>query len=345
MSDPKAARRRLTDRKARVTVSDVAAAAEVSSSTVSRILRGQGLVADATRDHVMATVRALGYVPNRIAGSLATLDSRLIGVVIPSLSNVVFPEILQGINAGMAGTNRNAVISVTDYDLDREEAAVRNLLSWQPAAILIAGSRHTPATTRMLDQSGVRVVEMMEVDHTPLDTAVGLSQTGAGRATIRHLLARGYRRFGYVGHGRSQDYRAVMRHAGMTAALAEAGLAFQAQALTPDLTTLAQGRALTADLLARAPGVQVICYASDDMAVGGVFHCLAAGLRVPQDVALFGFNGLDIGRALPQPLSTLRSNRFDIGRRAVEVVLASALRPPVPLTIDTGFQVFDGATA
>ena len=73
-------------------------------------------------------------------------------MVIPSLSNIVFPEILQGINAGLAGTNRQSVISVTDYDLDQEEVVVRNLLAWQPAAVLIAGSIHTDATQRMLEQ-------------------------------------------------------------------------------------------------------------------------------------------------------------------------------------------------
>lgn len=102
-------------------------------------MRNHGLIADATREKVMIAVRALGYVPNRIAGSLVSLDSRLVGVVIPSLSNIVFAEILQGINAGLAGTNRQSVSSVTDYDLDREEDVVRNLLAWQPAAVLIVG--------------------------------------------------------------------------------------------------------------------------------------------------------------------------------------------------------------
>lgn len=112
-------KQRLADRKSKVTVRDVALRAEVSESTVSRIMRNQGLIAEATRAKVMESVRALGYVPNRIAGSLASLDSRLVGVVIPSMSNIVFPEILQGINAGLAGTDRQAVISITDYDLDR----------------------------------------------------------------------------------------------------------------------------------------------------------------------------------------------------------------------------------
>ncbi len=184
-------RQRLTDQKSKVTVSDVARLAEVSDSTVSRIMRGQGLVADATREKVMATVLALGYVPNRIAGSLTSLDSRLVGVVIPSLSNTVFPEILQGITAGLAGTNRQSVISVTDYDLDKEEVVVRNLLAWQPAAVLIAGSTHTEATRRMLENSGVRVVEFMEIDHNSVDAAVGFSHLSSGKAAVRHMVRRG----------------------------------------------------------------------------------------------------------------------------------------------------------
>jgi LacI family transcriptional regulator, gluconate utilization system Gnt-I transcriptional repressor len=338
-------RQRLSDRKSKVTVSDVARLAQVSDSTVSRTMRNHGLIADATRDRVMEAVRALGYVPNRIAGSLASLDSRLVGVVIPSLSNIVFPEVLQGINAGLAGTNRQSVISVTDYDLDTEEVVVRNLLAWQPAAVLIAGSTHTDATRKMLDQSGIRIIEFMEIDHPPIDVAVGLSHVAAGVAAARHLIARGYRRFGYVGYGGTVDVRARMRYDGLCTALAQAGLALEAEAISDGQTSVGKGKAQTADLCARAPGIEVVVYSNDDMAVGGLFHCLAAGIRVPEGLALFGFNGLDIGRELPQPLSTIRSNRFKIGQQAVEVFLENPVRPDTPSIIDTGFEIFEGATA
>jgi LacI family transcriptional regulator, gluconate utilization system Gnt-I transcriptional repressor len=338
-------RQRLSDRKSKVTVSDVARLAQVSDSTVSRIMRNHGLIADATRGRVMEAVRALGYVPNRIAGSLASLDSRLVGVVIPSLSNIVFPEVLQGINAGLAGTNRQSVISVTDYDLDKEEVVVRNLLAWQPAAVLIAGSTHTDATRKMLDQSGIRIVEFMEIDHPPVDAAVGLSHVAAGMVTARHLLARGYRRFGYVGHGGTVDVRARMRYDGLCTVLAQAGISLQAEAMSDGQTSVGKGRMQTADLCVRAPGIEVVVYSNDDMAIGGLFHCMTAGIRVPDDLALFGFNGLDVGRELPQPLSTIRSNRFKIGQRAVEVFLESPVRPAAPTIIDTGFEVFHGSTA
>ena len=338
-------RPRLPDRTSKITVRDVARQAGVSESTVSRIMRNQGLVADATRERVMLAVRALGYVPNRIAGSLASLDSRLIGVVIPSLSNIVFPEVLKGINAGLAGTDRQAVISLTEYDIDLEETVVRGLWAWQPAALLIAGFTHTEATRRMLDQSGVRVVEMMDIGETPIDMAVGMSHRSAGYAAGKHLIARGYRRFGYVGHDWIADSRARLRYDGLCAALADAGLGFVAHAQAAGPSSLASGREQTARLRAMAPEVDVAVYSNDDMAVGGVFHCMGAGIRLPQDLAIFGFNGLEIGRELPQPLSTIRSNRFLIGQRAVEEILATPERPGFPTVIDTGFEIFQGATA
>ncbi|MDE3079585.1 MAG: LacI family DNA-binding transcriptional regulator [Paracoccaceae bacterium] len=338
-------KQRLPDRKSKITVREVARRAQVSESTVSRIMRNTGLVAEDTRERVMEAVRAMGYVPNRIAGSLASLDAFLVGVVIPSLSNIVFPEVLQGIQAALEGTDLQAVISTTEYDIDREEAMVRGILAWKPAAILLAGFDHTAATRLMLDQSGIRVVEMMDIDSTPIDVAVGTSHRGAGHAIGRHLIGRGYRRFGYIGHDWVADRRARLRYDGLRQALAESGLAIEAHAISDGPSSVGTGRAMTARLRAAAPGVQVAVYSNDDMAVGGVFHCLGAGLSLPDQFAVFGFNGLDIGRELPQPLSTLRSNRDLIGRRAIEAILDSPERPASPRVIDTGFAIFPGETA
>jgi LacI family gluconate utilization system Gnt-I transcriptional repressor len=337
-------RQRLQEKKSKVTVHEVARLAGVSESTVSRIMRNQGLVAEATRAKVMETVRSLGYVPNRIAGSLASLDSQLVGVVVPSLSNIVFPEVLQGVSAGLKSSNYQAVISISDYDMDREETLVRGLLAWQPAAILIAGFDHTMATRRMLDQSGVRVVEMMDIDSAPIDIAVGMSHRRAGYAVGQHLIARGYRRFGYVGHDWTADRRARLRYDGLCEALGQAGLSFVAHAIADGQSSVAAGRKQTAQLCATS-SVDVAVYSNDDMAVGGIFHCLGAGIKVPDKLAIFGFNGLDIGLELPQPLSTMRSNRFLIGQKAIEAILLAPERPETPSIIDTGFEIFAGATA
>ncbi|WP_428646481.1 LacI family DNA-binding transcriptional regulator [Roseibium sp.] len=336
------AKQRLSDRKSKVTVRDIALRAKVSESTVSRILRNKGPIAEDTRDKVMEVVRTMGYVPNRIAGSLASLSSNLVGVIVPSLSNIVFTEVLQGINAGLETTgDMQAVISISEYDVAQEEHVIRNLLSWKPAAVLTTGFEHSDATRRMLELSDVRVVEMMEIDSDPIDIAVGMSHSSAGYETGRHLIAKGWRRFGYVGHNLDRDRRARLRYDGLRKALSEAGLEIAVQAVAGSASSVGAGKQMTAQLLTGGIPVDGIVYSNDDMAIGGVFHCQSAGLSTPEDIGIFGFNGLDIGNQMPKPLSTIRSNRFLIGKTAIEAML----NEPEGTKIDTGFEIFEGETA
>jgi LacI family gluconate utilization system Gnt-I transcriptional repressor len=344
-AQPKPARRRSGGALPAVTLADVARVANVSEITVSRILRNKGPISDRARAAVTAAVAQLGYVPNRIAGTLASATSSLMGVILPSLSNIVFPEVLSGIHAALDSSGFQPVFGVSDYDMRREERLVGALLEWKPAAMIIAGIDHTDITRSRLRQSGIRIAELMDIDATPIDIAVGFSHRRAGYDIARHLLGRGYRRFGYVGHDWHQDRRARLRWEGLCEALREAGLALLDQALSDGPSSIEAGRRMLARLLGGGETLDVAVFSNDDMAVGGVFHCLAHGIRPRQDLALFGFNGLDIGQALPVPLSTIRSNRFRIGEVAVRTILQTPIRPEQPIVIDTGYEIVEGATA
>ncbi len=197
--------------QATVTLAEVAEAAGVGESTVSRVLRNHGSFSGRTRDRVMAAVERLGYVPNRIAGTLASTGSRLVAFVIPSLSNIVFPDLLRGASAILEENRYQAVFSVTDYDPQKEEALAAAMLAWRPAAVMLAGYEHTGGTVKMLRASGCRIVEMLDVDGDALDLAVGFSNRAAGRESAAFLLKRGYRRIGYVGHDLNRDTRAGKR--------------------------------------------------------------------------------------------------------------------------------------
>ncbi len=338
-------RRRVAGSSAAVTLADVARLADVSEITVSRILRDVGPVSEGTRQRVLAAVQDTGYVRNQVAGTLASATSNLIGVVIPSLSNIVFADVLRGIDGGLEPSGYRPVVGITGYDPAVEEKLVGSLLAWKPAAMIIVGFEHTEITRRRLEQSGVRVAELMDIDSTPIDLAVGLSHRAAGYATGRHLIGRGYRRFGYVGHDWTTDRRARLRWEGLVQALAEAGLTLVDQAMHEGPSSTQAGRNVLAVLLGRSSGLDVVVFSNDDMAVGGVFHCMAEGIVPKRDLALFGFNGLDIGEALPTPLSTVRSNRLRIGRIAVDQILSEPERSGTPQTIDTGFEIVEGGTA
>ena len=327
------------------TLTDVARLAGVSEITVSRVVRGKGPIAPATRERVKRAVEALGYVPNRAAGTLASSASLFIGVILPSMSNIVFPEVLRGIYDGLAGSPYQPLLGVTDYNRDKEQEILSSLLAWQPMAFITAASDHTGTTRRLLADSGVRVAELMDIDGETVDFAVGFSHRQAGYDSGRHLIGRGYRRFGYVGHDWDSDQRARFRYEGLVAALAEAGLSLVGEAHVDGPSSVQGGTQMLARLLSDVPDLDVAVFVNDDMAVGGYFHCMAAGIAVKDDLALFGFNGLDIGQAIPMPLSTVRSNRFLIGRTAAERIISQPQRPAERQVIDTGYEILAGATA
>lgn len=326
------------------TLDDVARLAGFSANTVSRVIRNKGSIAEETRRRVKKAIEALGYVPNRAAGSLASSSSAIIGVILPSLSNIVFPEVLRGIHAGLAGTPYQPMIGVTDYDLAKEQQLISSLLAWQPAAIITTGFDHNEDARRMLEAGSVRVAELMDIDGTPVDLSVGLSHHEAGKAMASHLLERGYRKIGYVGHDWNADRRARARYEGLCAGLAEHGLALVAEQRSPNASSTLTGRATFEGLLAQGVELDAVAFSNDDMAVGGFMHCLAAGISVPTQVALIGFNGLEIGQSLPKPLTTVFSNRFAIGKTAVEILLGSLDRPAEPQVVNTGFSLLEGAT-
>ena len=149
--------------------------------TVSRVLRNRGDVSPATRERVLQAAKALGYVPNKIAGSLASQRVNLVAVIIPSMSNMVFPEVLTGINKVLEGTPLQAVVGITDYLPEKEEKVLYDMLSWRPSGIIIAGLEHSDATRAMLRASGIPVVEIMDTDGQPVDAMVGISHRRAGR--------------------------------------------------------------------------------------------------------------------------------------------------------------------
>ncbi|RZK89588.1 MAG: LacI family DNA-binding transcriptional regulator, partial [Methylobacterium sp.] len=194
-----------------VTLADVARESGFGESTVSRVLRNQGSFSKRTADRVAEAVAKLGYVPNRLAGSLAgnaaSAGSQLVGIVIPSLANIVFPDLLRGLTGALDRTGFQSVIGVSDYDPDREEALVAALLSWRPAGLVLTGLEHNPDTVALLRAAGIRVVEMIDTDGPGLDLVVGFSNRAVGEASAAHLVARGYRRIGYVGHDIFRDLR------------------------------------------------------------------------------------------------------------------------------------------
>ncbi len=307
--------------RSKATIKDVAARAGVGWMTVSRALRDPAAVSPATRARVEAAIAECGYIPNRLARGLRNLRSHIVVVIVPSISNPVFTEVARGVADVLTPHGFEVLFGNTDYDLDVEERRIRTFLQWGPEAVIVAGTTHAEGTVQLLRQMPIPVVEMMETAADPIDLNVGLSHFDVGRDMTRYLCGRGYRRIGYVSARIAQDHRALRRREGFRAALAEHGWQ---PALEDDLGEAASygvGARHARAFAQRGLPADALYFANDVLAVGALLEFQRLGVSVPAQVAVAGFNGLDISEHVNPPLTTTLTPRYEIGRIAARMVL------------------------
>lgn len=309
-----------TDTKRTLTLRDVSEASGVSEMTVSRVLRNRGDVSDATRDKVLEVTRRLGYVPNKIAGALASQRVNLVAVIVPSLSNLVFPEVLSGISEKLEDTGLQPVFGVTNYSAEREESVLYEMLSWRPSGVIVAGLEHTPNASAMLANAGIPIVEIMDVDGTAIDSVVGISHQRAGLEMARAIVTAGYRKIGFLGTKMPDDHRARKRLEGFEAGLAEAGIALADREFYSGGSALLKGREMTEAILTRSADLDFLYYSNDMIGAGGLLYCLDKGIDIPGRLGLAGFNGVELLEGLPRRLATMDACRREIGQRAAAII-------------------------
>ncbi|WP_424941253.1 LacI family DNA-binding transcriptional regulator [Aliiroseovarius sp. S253] len=303
-----------------LTLRDVSEASGVSEMTVSRVLRNRGDVSQATRDRVLEASKELGYVPNKIAGALASQRVNLVAVIIPSLSNMVFPEVMMGINEVLDETPLQPVVGVTNYDPKREEKVLYEMLSWRPSGVIIAGLEHSDAAKAMLKAAGIPVVEIMDTDGDAIDACVGISHRRAGRKMAKSILKAGYKNIGFLGTKMPLDHRARKRFEGFTEVLAKEGIEIADREFYEGGSALAKGREMTEVMLERTPELDFMYYSNDMIGAGGLLYCLDKGINVPGQIGLAGFNGVELLDGLPRQLATMDACRKEIGRAAAQII-------------------------
>ncbi|MFE0754590.1 LacI family DNA-binding transcriptional regulator [Inquilinus sp. NPDC058860] len=299
-------------------IEDVAALAGTSPMTVSRALRGEGKVTPETLARINAAVESLGYVPNLSASSLASRRSGILAVLVPTIGNSVFSETVRGVADVAEGAGLHLVIGDYAYSDDKRRQLVRALVGRRPDALVLVGAVPDEVVRTLLRQHGIPVVETWELSDDPVDMAVGFSNFAAGVEVARHLVGGSRRRCGFVGAAES---RAAARLSGFSQALAEAGAAAP-ETETPADLSIEAGRVSLDRLLARAPDLDGVFFATDVMAVGGLLECQRRGIDVPGRIAIVGLGDLEIGRQLRPALTTIRIPAYEMGRRAGELILA-----------------------
>jgi LacI family transcriptional regulator, gluconate utilization system Gnt-I transcriptional repressor len=326
-----------------VTLADVARLAGISPITVSRALHRPDLVSPATRETVLAAVERLGYVPNLLAGSLASRRSRLVAAIVPSIETLMFSSAVEALTARLRDDGYQVILGISEYNEEREEEILQAILGRRPDALFLTGIAHTPLALRLIHAAGIPVVEAWDLTDNPIDIVIGFSHEQVGRAAARFLLGKGYRRFALVW---AQERRAGQRRRGFLDELAAHGIDDVAQSIVKPPTSLQSGRASLTELLERGERPQAVFCASDPPAQGVVAEALTRGLRIPNDIAVMGFGDLDFAAHTYPSLSTIRIEPARIGRLAAEAILARlAGRTDIERVVDVGFTVCERQSA
>jgi LacI family gluconate utilization system Gnt-I transcriptional repressor len=302
-------------------------------------LRTPHLVAPATLERIRAAVSALGYVPNPAAQALASSRTGVIGVIIPSVTNFVFSELLRGVMDATENLPFQPQFVNTRYISRREDELVRLFATQRPAGMIVAGIDQSTEARAALAAMGCPVVQVMELAPDPIDMMIGSSQTEGARAVVRHMLEQGYRNLGFL--GARMDPRAQRRLAGYRQELEAAGLASADRVLTtPQPSSVVVGRRLMADFLAQYPEADAVFCNNDDIALGAMFECVRRGIRVPAQMGIAGYNDLDMAEGAEPGITSVRTHRYEMGRRAVEMIVEAARdRRPEPAVVDLGFSL------
>ena len=329
----------------RTTLAAVAAHAGVSTMTASRALNHPDLVSDEVRLRVVQAVTTLGYVPNRAARALASSQSNVIVVLVPSLSNFVFNAVIDGIQEVVDAANYQLLIGNTRYSDAEEEKLLGTYLQSNPMGILLCGLTHSPRVEQLLATSGVPVVSMMDLSSNPAQWSVGFSQHEAGRTMTRYLIEKGHKRIAFL--GAQLDERTLSRAAGYRQAMEEAGLAdTRLEVMVPDPSSIALGAELLGRILAQAPDCDAIFCCNDDLAHGAIYQCQRRGIVVPEQLAICGFNDLPASAWMKPSVTTISTPRYRIGFEAATLLRnVIAGRAPAVGQVDLGFTLMPRESA
>ncbi|MEU8956072.1 LacI family DNA-binding transcriptional regulator [Streptomyces sp. NPDC048518] len=342
-----------------VTLADVAARAQVSPATVSRVLNGNYPVAAATRERVLRAVDDLDYVLNGPASSLAAATSDLVGILVNDIADPFFGIMAGAVQSeiggpgGRAGGERMAVVCNTGGSPERELTYLTLLQRQRAAAVVLTGGAvedpdHAAALAgklRRLAEAGARVV-LCGRPPAPDTEAVALTfdNRGGGQQLTEHLLSLGHRRVGYIA---GPEERTTTRHRleGHRAALAARGIADDPALTVHGPYDRRSGYDATAELLRRAPDLTAVVAANDTVALGACAALRDKGLRIPDDVSVAGFDDLPFSIDAVPALTTVRLPLHEAGARAGRIATAKENPPPGGVATVHGELMARGSTA
>lgn len=305
-----------------ITIRDVARHAKVGVGTVSRVMSSSPKVTAETRQRVLQAAEELNYVPNSVAGSLASRRSRLVAMLVPTLGNSIFAETVDGAAERLTQAGFQLMLGNTGYSQELEDQLTIAFLGRRPEGLILTGTRHSPATLKVLQDAGIPIVETWELPEASIDLAVGFSNADAARDMTLHLLGRGYRHIVMLGRPPGVERRNDQRLQGYAEAMAANGLSPRfVHAAKPLEQQMTAGATALHDLRREHGQADAVFCADDIHAAGLLFECQRLGIAVPGELAVAGFGDFPVASGVHPRLTTVHIPGHDIGRKAAELIL------------------------
>ncbi|MEL0614060.1 gluconate operon transcriptional repressor GntR [Marinomonas arenicola] len=327
-------------KKKRPTLQDVADLVGVTKMTVSRYLKSADLVSSPLQIRIRDALDTLGYIPNRAPDILSNSKSHAIGVLLPSLTNQVFSEVIRGIEAVFEPAGYQTMLAHYGYSRESEEARIATLLSYNVDGLIISESFHTDRVRKMLEVAGVPVIEIMDSVSPPIEQAIGIDNEAAAYAMTNFMIEKGHRKVVYF--AARMDERTLLKIKGYEKAMQDHGFT-PLCVKTTSASSFTLGATFLEEVLKQQPDTDGIFCTNDDLAIGALYACQKAGIKVPEEIGIAGFHGHDISRAMVPLLATVITPREEIGRLAAEHLLSRLQGNPIQQRIiDLPFKIEAG---
>jgi LacI family gluconate utilization system Gnt-I transcriptional repressor len=318
------------------TLDDVAARAGVSTATVSRYMNNPSVVAAKSAGRIRAAIEETGYIPNLLAGGLASSKSRMVAVLIPHLTDSIFNDTIEAMVEELSIAGMNVMLGLTGVSLDRSRTLIRAALRMRADAIISSGPLDA-ATVALVKRSPGLFIQIWELPADPIGLAVGFSHEAAGRDIARFLASRGYRRPHLV---TADGARAGLRRDAFLAEWQALGGGPVSQAQVDIPSRFGHARKVFADIRRLDALPDVVVCGSDYLAMGLIVEAQTAGLGVPDDLAVMGFGNSSIAGDMRPTITTVDIDGRRIAREAIAAIARHAAgENQEQHSMDVGFRL------
>lgn len=318
---------------------DVANKAGVSAQTVSRYFKDPQLLGLQNRERIAQVVAETGYVPNPAASSLSANRTNFVAVIVPTIEHSIFSGIVAGVASELEARNHELLIANNAYSLEKEERLVERFIAYKVAGIVLMGQLHSDRTRKLLATSETASIELMEIDNPPIDMGVGFSNFAASYELTSQLIALGRRRIGFISALPQGNDRVQRRMEGYCAALLDAGLFVDNQLIVHMPFRIEGGASAFARMYHDRPDIDAVV-SNDILGVGVQLQCARQGLAVPGDIAITGFDDLEVSAILGKRLTTVRLESDRMGRLAAQMIVNKrAARADTVKITDVGYEI------